>query len=95
MHQIYQILQEKPIYSKKSVFQLLSINELCAGDLAVLFHDSNATVFKPTHPTINIDGEPVLLGSLDKATELYMVDIHGNNTNPCKLPGGTPPPREP
>ena len=67
---------------------LLSVNKLCAGDLAVLFHGPNATVFKPTQSTISIDGEPILFGTLDKSTELYMVDIAGNDPNPSKLPGG-------
>merc|ERR1712197_212840 len=66
---------------------LLSVNKLCAGDLAVLFHGPNATVFKPTQSTITIDGEPVLYGTLDKTTELYMVDIAGSS-NPCKLQRG-------
>ena len=66
---------------------LLSVNKLCAGDLAVLFHGPNATVFKPTQPAISIDGEPILHGTLDKTNELYMVDIAGG-TNPCKLQRG-------
>ena len=56
---------------------LLSVNKLCAGDLAVLFYGDNATVFKPSHPTITLDGEAIMLGSLDKETELYMVDVEG------------------
>ena len=66
---------------------LLSVNKLCAGDLAVLFYGPNATVFKPTQPTIFIDGEPVLYGTLDKTTELYLVDIATGST-PSKLQGG-------
>ena len=66
---------------------LLSVNKLCASDLAVLFHGPNATVFKPSNQTITLDGEPVMIGTLDKATELYMVDVHGT-TPPCKLQGG-------
>ena len=65
---------------------LLSVNKLCAGDLAVLFHGPNATVFKSTQSTISIDGEPILFGTLDKATELCMPDIAGSDTNQCKLP---------
>ena len=82
------IAKEAHLFNEISV-PLLSVNKLCAHDLAVLFHGPNATVFKPTHPTIPIDGEPILLGSLDKSTELHMVDIHSSNTNLCKLLGGT------
>ena len=80
------IAKEAHLFNEISV-PLLSVNKLCAGDLAVLFHGPNATVYKPTHPTIPIDGESILLGSLDKSTELHMVDI-ADSTNPCKLLGG-------
>ena len=88
-----------PIARKAHLFKeinvpLLFVNQLCAGDLAVLFHGPKATVFKPTQSTISIDGEPILYGTLDKTTELHMVDIAGNNNYPSKLPGGTSP-REP
>ena len=43
-------------------------------------------VFKPKENTIRIDGTPVLLGTLDKQTELYMVDVH--STPPCTIQGG-------
>ena len=79
------IARKTHLFSEINV-PLLSVNKLCAGDLAVLFHGPNATVFKPTQPTISIDGEPVLHGTLDKTTELYMVDIAGSN--PCKLQRG-------
>ena len=36
---------------------LLSVNKLCAGDLAAIFHGHDATVFKPTQPTITLAGE--------------------------------------
>ena len=65
---------------------LLSVNKLCAGDLAVLFHGPTATVFKPHSDTVTIDGEPIMVGSLDKATELYMVQVNA----PSKLQGGNP-----
>lgn len=70
---------------------LLSVNKLCAGDLAVLFHGPTATVFKPSTNTVTIDGEPVMVGTLDKETELYMVQVNGTNnlTAPYKLHGGT------
>merc|ERR1712025_661378 len=75
------VSREAHLFKEISV-PLLSVNKLCAGDLAVLFHGPNATVFKPSHPTISIDGEPILLGTLDKTTELYMVDIAGSSTTP-------------
>ena len=49
---------------------LLSVNKICAGDLAVLFYGSEAAVFKPSVKTLKIDGAPILLGKLDKHTEL-------------------------
>ena len=69
------VSKESHLFKEISV-PLLSINKLCAGDLAVLFHGSNAAIFKPTHSTITMDGELVLLGSLDKSIELCMVDAH-------------------
>ena len=62
---------------------------MCASDMAVLFHGKEAGVFKPTDPTITIDGTPILKGHLDEQTELYMVDIHGGH--PMQLQGGTHP----
>ena len=82
------VSKEAHLFKEISV-PLLSVNNLCADDPAIIFHGPNAAVFKPTQPTITLDGEPVLLGSLGKSTELYMVDVHGqNNTNLCKLCGG-------
>ena len=71
---------------KEISIPLLSVNKICAGDLAVLFYGAQATVFKPKENTIRIDGTPVLLGTLDKQTELYMVDVH--STPPCTIQGG-------
>ena len=64
---------------------LLSVNKLCQGDLAALFHGEKATVFKPTTSQLPlpIHGKQVLEGKLDTATELHMVDIPTNS--PCKL----------
>ena len=80
------IARKAHLFSEINV-PLLSVNKLCAGDLAVLFHGPNATVFKPSTSTILIDGEPVPCGSLDKQTELHMVEIAGSS-NPSKLLGG-------
>ena len=55
------------------------VNKICAGDLAILFYGIHAAVLKPSVGTIQIDGTTVLLGSLGKQTELYMVDVRGSN----------------
>ena len=65
---------------------LLSVNKLCKGDLALLFQGEKATVFKPSAPQLTIPREQVLEGTLDKTTELHMVDVP--TEHPCKFPGG-------
>ena len=70
------IAQDTYLFDEISI-PLLSVKKMCAGDLAVLFYGREATVFKPAKNTIHIDGTPVLLGSLDKKTELYTVNVHG------------------
>ena len=59
----------------------LSVNKLCAGDLAVLFCGPHAAAFKPHQQIIQVDGEPALLGSMYKQTELHVVDVHGTSTS--------------
>ena len=61
----------------------LSVNELCKGDLAVLFQGDKATVFKPTTSQHPIHGHQILEGKLDKSAELCMVNVP--TTNRCKL----------
>ena len=79
--------REVHLFNEISV-PLLSVNKLCADDLAVLFHGPTATVYKPHTDTVTIDGEPIMIGSLDKSTDLYMVQVNGNA--PSKLQGGNP-----
>ena len=43
----------------------LSVNKLCKGDLAVLFHGPKATVFKPSTPEVSIKGTTIMEGQLD------------------------------
>ena len=71
---------------------LLSVNKLCKGDLAVLFHGPKATVFKPAGPAVPVTGQTVMEGKLDQQTELYMVDVPTvptAPTTPCKFREGT------
>ena len=50
---------------------------------AATSHGSDAAVFKPAQPTISLDGEPILLRSLDKTVELCMVYVYGaDNAKP-------------
>ena len=65
---------------------LLSVNKICDSDLGVLFLGNNATVFKPTRSTVEIAGTPLLTGSRDKETEMYMVNVP--STTPRTLLGG-------
>ena len=67
---------------------LLSVNKLCQGNLAVLFHGPKATVFKPSNPMVPINGPTIMEGKLDKETELHMVNIP-TTTTPCKFQEGT------
>ena len=46
------LIARKTHLFKEINIPLLSVNKLCAGDLAVLFHGPNATVFKPSRETI-------------------------------------------
>ena len=87
-HALPSVTHDVNLFNKVSV-PLLSVNKICACNLGVLFYGTDATVFKPTNDTINIDGTPVLKGSLDKQTELYMVNVHGNDH--ATLPGGNTP----
>ena len=81
------IVRDTNLFKEVSI-PLLSVNKICAGDLAVLFYGTEAAVFKPSVKSIKIDGTPILLGALDKHTELYMVDVHGGTNTPCKIQGG-------
>jgi hypothetical protein len=58
---------------------LLSVKRLCAADLDVLFKGRMVIVNNP-------QGTTVMSGTLDPATELYMVKLHDSDA----LPRGTP-----
>ena len=81
------IAKEAHLFHEISV-PFLSVNNLCKGNLAVLFNGPKATVFKPDRSNLPIPGETVLEGHLDNQSELYMVDIHGTNPTHTKLQRG-------
>ena len=66
----------------------LSVNKLCKGDLAVLFHGPRATVFKPATPEVPINGPTIMEGHLDQDAELHVVDVPAAATDPCKFREG-------
>ena len=91
-HSLCQNRQQPPFQQHCSICQHQPNMNTCVcpndnNDLAVIFRGSNAAMFKPSQQSINRDGEPTTLGSLDEETELHMVDVHGSP--PCKLQGET------
>ena len=59
----------------------------CRGSTIDVDHVQFRLCVKPTRPTVEIDGQPILTGSLDKETELYMVNV--NSTTSATFPRGT------